>query len=78
MSVIQNRIDKVNTLKKQIKAHHMCAQFEETASYYQVNYPLGFDNPAALRVEIASNKAKALARLLPLMNKHWNESCWWL
>ncbi len=78
MSIIQERVGKVKALTKQIKEHHMCLHFEETDTHYLVHYPYGFNNPAAIRVEIDNNKAKALARLIPMMDKHWNESCWWL
>ncbi len=77
MNIIQERIEKVAAMIQKVKAHHMCLSFEESSEHYLIAYPHGFTYPAAIRVAKDNNKAIALARLLPMMDKHWDESCFW-
>ena len=56
-----------------VKDHCMCAKFTEDETHYTVIYPQGMCLDGA-RAAKAMGKAKALSRLLTVMERHWTES----
>ena len=76
MGIIQDRIDEINRLIENVKNHHMWLYFTETPTHYVVQYPDGYF-PEGVRSEKGNNKTIALGRLLPVMDKHWGDSCFW-
>ena len=56
-----------------VKAHPMCAKFVIEGGYYIVYYPPGM-HPNGARVSKAMGSARALQRLLEVMERHWYEN----
>lgn len=72
-SIIQSRAEKVRERLAAVKAHCMCARFEEDRTHYRVIYPDGYF-PAGVQVDKRLGKAVALERMLIVMERHWKES----
>lgn len=73
MNQIAERTELVRKLKKEIVSHPMAARFSEDRGCYLVFYPEGFF-PDGARVSKGMGKAKALARMLEVMERHWKEA----
>lgn len=64
---------KVTALIAEIKAHCMCAKFEDDGWKYLILYPPGFQLDGCQAVYRQSGKAAALERLLLVIERHWRE-----
>lgn len=73
MGIIQDRVAKIEKLITEIKNHHMCLFFIEDSTHYLIQYPEGYF-PEGVRIEKGNNKIKALEKLIPKMDKHWDDS----
>lgn len=58
---------------EEVKAHCMCAKFEEDRTHYRVIYPEGYF-PNGVQCSKGKGKIVALERLLIVMERHWRES----
>jgi hypothetical protein len=72
MNPIEN-VARVETLKAELNQHPMCARFVEDSGYYTVYYPEGM-YPNGARAAHSMGKARALERLLVIMERHWNDN----
>ncbi len=70
MGIIQDRIERVEALKRQIENHCMCLNLTEDTARYLVVYPSGF-YPQGVQAAKGTNKAVALQRILNAMEEHW-------
>ncbi len=70
---VQQNIDRVKELEEKVKAHCMCANFQDTGSYYLVYYPPGMCLDGA-QAAYSCGKAIALERLLDVLERHWKRS----
>jgi hypothetical protein len=70
---VQENIDAVETALHAVEKHCMCAHFVEDRTHYTVCYPEGM-YPNGARVSQGMGKAKALSRLLEVMERHWQEN----
>ena len=64
----------VEGLRAQVLAHPMCARLREVGGAFVVTYPAGA-HPAVdgARSSYSDGKARALERLLPVLERHWRE-----
>lgn len=70
----QEAFEVKTTMLGRVKAHPMCARLEVLPSYYWVTYPPGAHYLCdGARVSRLGGDAKALARLLDVMERHWIE-----
>ena len=72
-STVQIRTKQVQNAIDAVKAHCMCARFEENRTHYRVIYPEGYF-PDGVQVAKGGGKHTALARLLIVMERHWKDS----
>lgn len=73
MSIIQERIEKVETAKEAVRTHCMCAEFSEDDDYYRVVFPTGF-RIDGIRASKDVGHARALNLMLDTMERTWTES----
>lgn len=75
MNIINERVEKIEKLIKEIKNHCMCLTFEDDGAYYRVIYPDGdyFTNGAQINYRVWG-KIDALERLLKAIEKAWKDS----
>ena len=61
---------RVDALLAEVKAHCMCADFQDKGEKFLVIYPPGFF-PGGVQASKALGQANALARMLEAMERHW-------
>lgn len=57
-----------------IRAHCMCARFEDDGAHFICYYPPGFALDGARAAYVGASKAIAAQRLLDVMERHWQEA----
>lgn len=72
MSIQENMV-LVAAAKAEINNHCMCARFTEDSNTYTVLYPAGFF-PNGARASKGMGQAKALQRLIEVMERHYVEN----
>jgi hypothetical protein len=70
---IQANIEAVAVAKAEVKNHCMCYEFSEDRHYFTVYYPADM-YPNGARVARSMGDAKALGRLVEVMERHWKEN----
>lgn len=70
---VQENIALITAAKIEINNHCMCGRFTEDSNTYTVLYPTGFF-PNGARVSKGMGQAKALQRLLDVMERHYREN----
>lgn len=71
---VQKNIENVESLKKQVVSHCMCADFQEDKSTYTIIFPAGF-YPNGVRCNKDIGKARALRKLINFMEDIWLRDC---
>lgn len=72
MTVTENTL-RLNKALAAVKAHCMCFRFFEDSTHYTVHYPAGMF-PDGCRASLGMGRAKALEKMLEVMERHWNEN----
>ena len=74
MATIQENIETLERLLKEVNDHCMCARFDSRGDKYIVIYPDGYGWPAGVQCDKGLGKIEALKRILDAMEKKWQES----
>lgn len=74
MKNISDNKSAVDEKMKLVKAHCMCAKFEDDGRYFRVIYPPGDFATHGAQANYGDGKAIALDRLLAVMERHWIQS----
>lgn len=77
MSIVTERIALVAKHRLAVQEHCMCARLIETDHNVTVLYPDGY-YPNGARISFNAGKADAFAKLAEVMERHWQDSLWWL
>ena len=73
MKTVQERIETVKALKKQVEEHCMCLNLEETDTHFIIYFPEGFYVGGA-QCSKHIGKEKALSKLLKHIEEYWKQS----
>lgn len=70
----QQNADTVEGLRARVLAHPMCARLRDVGGAFVVYYPPGAHPMVdGARASYSDGKARALERLLPVLERHWTE-----
>lgn len=74
MKTVQENIERLQKVMAEVKDHPMCAKLEDSGSRYTIFYPAGMYPNGSTAAYNEMGKAKALSRLLEVMERHWKEN----
>lgn len=71
---VRENIQAFEAKMSEVKAHCMCASFEDRGGQYRIIYPAGMVLEGVQATYAKCGKAVALDRMLNAMERHWKAS----